>query len=38
MKRRMLTKRQNKANFAKTAGYVNPRNIGVSMMRGGARK
>lgn len=38
MKRRMLSKRANKRNFARTAGYVNPRNTGVDMMRGGSRK
>lgn len=38
MKRKMLSKRANKANFARTAGYTNRRNLpGHKLMRGGVR-
>jgi len=36
MKRRMLSKRANKRNFARTAAKVNPVN-GHKLMRGGTR-
>lgn len=36
---RRLGKRENKRAFAKTAGYVNPQNLGARfLMRGGQRK
>ena len=36
---RRLGKRENKRSFAKTAGYVNPQNLGARyLMRGGQRK